>query len=153
MNKKAPDRTICKNRRATFDYEIEDTLEVGIILTGTEVKSLRQGKASLNEAYAAEKNGEIYLINATISEYEPAGRFNHEPKRPRKLLMHKKELNKLIGAAAREGYTLVPMVLYFTAKGIVKLKLGIARGKKKSDKRETEKERDWRRQKERLMKQ
>lgn len=146
------DNTICRNRRATFDYQIEETLEAGIILFGTEVKSLRTGKASITEAYAGEKDGEIYLFNANIAEYGPATRFNHEPKRPRKLLFHKKEQNKLLGVVARKGYTLVPMELYFNQRGIVKLKLGVGVGKKKADKRESIKERDWQRQKERVMK-
>lgn len=150
-NKGSTDTTICRNRRATYDYEIEDKIEAGIMLVGTEVKSLRAGKASINEAYAGEKGGELYLINANISIYDPAGRFNHDPKRARKLLVHKKELNKLLGASAKEGYTLVPMSLYFNARGIVKLQLGLGKGKKKADKRESEKERDWKRQKERLM--
>lgn len=146
------DNTICRNRRATFDYEIEETLEAGLILMGSEVKSLRAGKASINEAYAGEKDGEIYLFNANITEYGPATRFNHEPKRPRKLLLHKREQQKLLGVLARKGYTLVPMAMYFNHRGIVKLKIGVGVGKKNVDKRETIKERDWQRQKERVMK-
>lgn len=144
------DRTIARNRRATFDYEIEDTVEAGLILMGSEVKSCRKGTVSIAEAYVGEKNGKLVLINANISEYIQAGRFNHEPKRMRELLVHKKEMSKLLGAVARKGYTLVPMAMYFNQRGLVKLKVGIGRGKKHEDKRETEKQRDWQRQKERL---
>jgi SsrA-binding protein len=150
--KGSEDYTIARNRRATFDYQIESMLEVGLILTGTEVKSCREGKVSINEAYAGEKSGQLWLFNANISEYGNANRFNHEPKRPRQLLMHKKELNKLLGVVARKGYTLVPMALYFNNRGLVKLKIGVGKGKKTEDKRETEKQRDWARQKERILK-
>ncbi len=150
--KGSEDNTIARNRRATFDYEIESMVEAGLILTGTEVKSCREGKVSINEAYAGEKNGQLYLINANISEYGNANVMNHEPKRMRQLLLHKKELNKLLGVVARKGYTLVPMALYFNARGIVKLKIGVGKGKKSEDKRETEKQRDWARQKERILK-
>lgn len=146
------DRTIARNRRATFDYEIEDIIEAGLILMSTEVKSCREGKVSINEAYVGEKNGKLVLINSNISEYSHGTRFNHEPKRFRELLVHKKELNKMLGAIVRKGYTLVPMAMYFNQRGLVKLKVGIGRGKKNEDKRETEKQRDWQRQKERLLK-
>jgi len=145
------DRTIARNRRATFDYEIEDTVEAGLILVGTEVKSCREGKVSINEAYVGEKNGKLVLINANISEYGQV-RYSHEPKRFRELLLHKKELNKLLGVVARKGYTLIPMALYFNQRGLVKMKVGVGKGKKAEDKRETEKQRDWQRQKERIMK-
>ena len=142
---------IAQNRKARHNYFIEDSLEVGLVLTGTEVKSLRQGRASIGEAYAAEEQGELFLLNAQIQPYEAANRFNHEPKRPRKLLLHKRQLARLLGMVRREGYTLVPLRLYFNARGIVKLELGLARGKRQIDKRETEKKRDWQRQKARLM--
>lgn len=144
-------RLVAQNRRARHDYQIEETLEAGLVLTGTEVKSLRTGRASIGESYASEEKGEFFLINANIPIYEAASRFNHEPKRPRKLLLKKREMAKLHGAAAREGYTLVPLRLYFTPRGIAKLELGLARGKRQVDKRETEKKRDWQRQKARLM--
>ena len=142
---------VAQNRRARHDYFIEDTLEAGLVLTGTEVKSLRAGRASINEAYAAEEGGELYLLNAHIPEYAAASRFNHPPKRPRKLLLHKREAARLKGQIQREGYTLVPLNLYFNPRGIAKIELGLAHGKRKIDKRETEKKRDWQRQKARLM--
>ena len=142
---------VAQNRRARHDYFIEDTLEAGLVLTGTEVKSLRAGRASINEAYAAEEGGELYLLNAHIPEYAAASRFNHPPKRPRKLLLHKREAARLKGQIQREGYTLVPLTLYFNPRGIAKIELGLAHGKRKIDKRETEKKRDWQRQKARLM--
>jgi SsrA-binding protein len=144
-------RLVAQNRKARHDYLIEETLEAGIMLVGTEVKSLRAGRASINESYAAESGGEIYLMNSHIPEYPPAGRFNHEPKRPRKLLLHKKQLGNLIGAITREGYTLVPLSIYFAKSGRAKVELGIAKGKKKHEKRAAEKEREWKRQKARLM--
>ncbi|MCZ4280189.1 SsrA-binding protein SmpB [Kiloniella laminariae] len=143
--------TVAVNRRARYDYQIEDTLEAGMMLVGTEVKSLRSGKASIQEAYASEENGAFYLINANIPEYGAANRFNHEPKRPRKLLVHKKELTKMIGLCRRDGYTIVPLSLYFNDRGIAKINLGFARGKKSVDKRHTEKERDWKRQQARII--
>jgi SsrA-binding protein len=145
-------KTIAENRRGTFDYFIEETLEVGIMLQGSEVKSLRQGKVSIVEAHAAEKQGIFYLFNANISEYTGANRFNHEPKRPRQLLLRAREIRKLIGAVQRKGYTLIPLSLYFNARGLVKLKLGIAKGKKTADKRQTLKEKDWQREKARTLK-
>jgi SsrA-binding protein len=145
------ERLVAQNRKARHNYFIEDSLEAGLVLTGTEVKSLRQGRASIGEAYAGEKSGELYLLNANIPMYEAASRFNHEPKRPRKLLLHSRERNRLLGLLRREGYTLVPLRLYFTTRGIAKVELGLARGKRKIDKRETEKKRDWQREKARLI--
>lgn len=142
---------VAQNRRARRDYFIEETLEAGLVLTGTEVKSLRTGRASIAESYASEDKGEFYLINANIPVYAAANRYNHEPKRPRKLLLKKREMAKLHGAAARDGYTLVPLRLYFNHRGIAKLQLGLAKGKRQVDKRETEKKRDWQRQQARLM--
>jgi SsrA-binding protein len=144
------DRYIAQNRKARHDYLIEDTIEAGLILAGSEVKSLRKGGVSINEAYAAERSGELYLMNANIPEYA-AARINHEPRRPRKLLLHKKELNRLAGAVTREGMTLVPLGLYFNERGIAKVAIGLAKGKRKSDKRAAEKERDWQRQKGRIL--
>ena len=144
------DRYIAQNRKARHDYLIEDTIEAGLILAGSEVKSLRKGGVSINEAYATERAGELYLMNANIPEYA-AARINHEPRRPRKLLLHKKELNRLAGAVTREGMTLVPLGLYFNERGIAKVAIGLAKGKRKSDKRAAEKERDWQRQKGRIL--
>ena len=151
-----PDRRIkvvADNRKARFNYEIGDTFEAGIVLTGSEVKSLRAGKATIAESYADARGGELWLINSNISEYKQAGRFNHVPKRPRKLLLHKRQVNKLIGAVEREGMTLVPLKLYFNDKGRAKVELALAKGKKLHDKRETEKKRDWAREKGRLLRQ
>ena len=142
---------VAQNRKARHDYFIEDSLEAGLVLQGTEVKSLRQGRASIAEAYAAEQDGDIYLLNAQIPIYEAASRENHEPKRPRKLLLHKRERARLIGMVRRQGYTLVPLRLYFNDRGRAKVELGVARGKQNVDKRETVKNRDWQRQKARLM--
>ncbi len=147
---RATDRYIAQNRKARHDYLIEDTLEAGLMLAGSEVKSLRKGGASINEAYAAERGGELFLMNANIPIYA-AARVNHEPRRARKLLLHKKELNKLAGAVTRDGMTLVPLGLYFNDRGIAKVALGLAKGKRKADKRAAEKERDWQRQKGRIM--
>jgi len=142
---------VAQNRKARHNYQIEESLEAGLVLTGTEVKSLRQGRASIVEAYAADQQGELYLFNSHIPIYDAAGRFNHQPKRLRKLLLHSRELARLIGLIRREGYTLVPLSLYFNERGIAKVELGLGRGKRKADKRETEKRRDWQRQKARLM--
>jgi SsrA-binding protein len=131
-------KVVAENRKARFNYAIEDTIETGIALTGTEVKSIRSGKTTIAESYADSKNGEIWLINANIPEYLQANRFNHEPKRPRKLLLHRKQINKLMGAVDREGMTLIPLKLYFNERGRAKLLLAIAKGKKLHDKRETE---------------
>lgn len=153
MAKKPDDgrKLIAENRRARFDYLIEDTLEVGIQLVGSEVKSLRQGRANIAESYASTERGELWLINATIPIYAPAARFNHEPTRPRKLLVRAKELSKLRAAVEREGRTLAPLQLYFNERGIAKLKLALAKGKKAHDKREASKDRDWKRQQGRLL--
>lgn len=145
-------KIVAHNRRARFDYELLDTYEAGVALTGTEVKSLRNGRASLAEAHAGEAAGELWLFNAHIPEYGPANRFNHEPRRPRKLLLHRREINRLIGAVQKEGMTIVPLRLYFNPRGVAKLSIALARGKKRHDKRETEKKRDWQREKARLMK-
>lgn len=143
---------IAENRRARYDYEITDTLEAGIVLTGTEVKSLRTGKAQITEAYASPERGELWLINAHIPEYLQANRFNHEEKRPRKLLVKKKELARLSQDVERAGNTIVPMKLYFNEQGRAKLLIGVGKGKKSFDKRETERNRDWNRDKSRIMK-
>jgi SsrA-binding protein len=150
--KKDPNNKIAaENRKARFHYEIGEKFEAGIALTGSEVKSLRSGKATIAESYADTRGGEIWLINSNITEYLQAGRFNHTPKRPRKLLLHKGQINRLIGAVEREGMTLVPLKLYFNDKGRAKVELALAKGKKLHDKRETEKKRDWDREKGRLM--
>ena len=143
---------VAENRRARYDYEILETLEAGIMLTGTEVKSLRTGKAQITESYASPERGELWLINANIPEYLQANRFNHEEKRPRKLLVSKKELAKLTEGVERAGNTIVPLKLYFNDRGFAKLLIGLAKGKKSFDKRETEKNRDWNREKSRIMK-
>ena len=145
-------KTVAENRRARFEYHLDGDIEAGLQLTGTEVKSLRQGQANIAESYASVENGGLFLINANIPEYQQAGPFyQHEPKRPRRLLLHKKEIAKLSQAVDREGMTLVPVELYFNARGIAKLKLCVAKGKKLHDKRETEKKRDWNREKARIM--
>ena len=144
-------RVIADNRKARFNYEIGETFEAGIALTGTEVKSLRVGKAAIAESYADARDGEIWLVNANIPEYLQASRFNHAPKRPRKLLLHSRQINKLIGAVEREGMTLIPLKLYFNEKGRAKLELALARGKKLHDKREVEKKRSWERERGRLL--
>ena len=149
--KRESGKLVAENRRARFNYEIEDTVEAGIVLTGSEVKALRTGKANIAESYASNENGELYLINSRIDEYKGAARFGHEPTRHRKLLLHKKEMARLLEAIQRQGMTLVPLRLYFNPRGIAKLLLGLGRGKKVHDKRETEKKRDWQRQKGRLM--
>ncbi len=142
---------VAQNKRARHDFFIEDVVEGGLVLTGSEVKSLRQGRASILESYASEENGEMFLVNAHIPTYDAANRFNHEPKRPRKILLKRKEMAKMIGMVHREGYTVVPVTLYFNKRGIAKVGLGLARGKKQVDKRNTEKNRDWQRDKARLM--
>ncbi len=143
--------SIAKNRKATFNYAIEERVEAGIMLTGSEVKSLRLGMASIGESYASVEDGDIYLINATIQEYGSGGHFNHIPTRKRKLLLHKKEISKLIGAVQKKGYSLIPLSLYFNSRGIAKVELGLGVGKKLHDKRQTEKDRDWGREKARVM--
>ena len=147
----AASKTVALNRKARHNYSIEDTLEAGIQLSGTEVKSLREGGVQITDSHAGEMGGELWLFNAHIPEYHGGNRFNHEPRRPRKLLVHKHQLNRLIGAVAREGMTLVPLALYFNPRGRAKVELGLAKGKKLWDKRETAKNRDWQRQKGRLM--
>ena len=150
--KKDPsNKIVAENRKARFNYAIEDSIEAGLALTGTEVKSIRTGKATIAESYADARDGEIWLVNANIPEYLQANRFNHAPKRPRKLLLHKRQVNKLIGAVEREGMTLVPLKLYFNEQGRAKIELALAKGKKLHDKRETEKKRDWNREKGRLL--
>ncbi len=139
------------NRRARFDYEIGETFEAGLALTGTEVKSLREGKATISESYATSKDGEMFLINANIPEYLEANRFNHAPRRARKLLLHKREIAKLSQGVERQGMTVVPLKIYFNEKGRAKIELALARGKKLYDKRETDKKRDWGREKARLL--
>ena len=144
-------KLIAENRKARYNYEIEDKIEAGIVLTGSEVKSLRVGKATIAESYASNEGGELYLINAHIAEYQGASRGGHAPTRPRKLLLHAREVARLLGAIQRDGMALVPLRLYFNARGIAKVQLGLGRGKKLHDKRETEKKRDWERQKGRIM--
>jgi SsrA-binding protein len=153
MAKKIDDgrKVVADNRKARYAYAIESTLEAGLQLMGSEVKSLRSGKANIGESYAQAKDGEIFLVNAYIPEYTMANRFNHEPRRPRKLLVHTSEAKRLAIAIQREGMTLIPLRVYFTPKGVAKCELGVARGKKLHDKRQTEKQRDWSRQKARLM--
>lgn len=145
-------KIIAENRRARFDYAIEDDLECGIILQGSEVKSLRENSANITESYASVEEGELWLINGYIAPYEQAKTWGHEERRKRKLLVSKKELARMWNATQRKGMTLVPLVMYFNHKGLVKLKIGIAKGKKNHDKRATEAERDWNRQKARLLK-
>lgn len=144
-------KIVADNRRARYDYEIIDTFEAGIELIGSEVKSLRQGRTNLGESYAAVKGGELFLINSNIPEYREANRFNHEPKRPRKLLLHKKEIAKLSNGVQREGLTIVPLKMFFNPRGRCKVDIALARGKKVHDKRETIKERSWNRERSRLL--
>jgi SsrA-binding protein len=144
-------KTVAQNRKARHNYFIEDTVEAGLQLLGSEVKSLRGGRASIGEAFAVEKDGELFLINAHIPEYEAANRFNHAPKRARKLLLRKREVERLRGRINREGMTVVPLSIYFNHRGIAKCQLGIAKGKRMIDKRETIKERDWQREQARVM--
>jgi len=144
-------RLIAENRRAKFDYLLEETFEAGISLTGSEVKSLRLGKANIAESYASANGSDITLVNAYIPEYGPANRFNHEPRRPRRLLLHRKQINKLLGAVRRDGRTLIPVKLYWNDKGLAKLELALAKGKTAPDKRQTVAERDWKREQGRLL--
>jgi SsrA-binding protein len=148
---RAGDRYAAQNRRARFDYLIEEKLEAGLVLQGSEVKVLRQGQASIAEAYAGESGGELFLVNANIPEYKSSNHFNHLPRRPRKLLLHRKEMARLLGAIKREGVTIVPLSIYFNERGRAKVELGLAHGKKKADKRQAEKDRDWQRDKARIM--
>lgn len=144
-------RVVAENRRARHDYFIEDVVEAGIVLTGTEVKALREGKATIAESYASPENDGIYLINANIPEYSAGNRENHLPKRPRKLLLRGREIERLTVAVQRKGYTLAPLRLYFNPRGIAKLEIGLALGRKHQDKRDVLKQRDWSRQKQRLL--
>jgi SsrA-binding protein len=144
-------KIIADNRKARFNYEIGEVVEAGIALTGTEVKSLRQGKANIAESYADAKGGEIWLVNSNIPEYLQASRFNHAPKRPRKLLLHRRQIDKLAVAVDREGMTIVPLKLFFNDKGRAKIEIALGRGKKLHDKRQTEKKRSWERERRRLM--
>ncbi|MDQ2705995.1 MAG: SsrA-binding protein SmpB [Pseudomonadota bacterium] len=145
-------KTVAENRKARFSYEVIDTYEAGLVLTGTEVKSLRDGHANIAESYASVEGGELWLINSYLPEYLQANRFNHEPRRRRKLLMKKKEMAKLSQAVERQGMTMVPLKIYFNDRGRAKLLLALARGKNVADKRQTEKDRDWAREKGRLLK-
>lgn len=150
-------KLVAQNKRARFEYEILEVLEAGIVLMGSEVKSIRQGRASINESHVAEKvdpishTAELYLLNANISVYEQAHQFNHEPTRPRKLLVHKRQRNKFLGSIRRKGLTMVPLSMYFNEKGYLKIEIALGKGKKLTDKRETIKERDWNRDKARLF--
>jgi SsrA-binding protein len=149
--REAGQRIAADNRKARFNYEIGQTFEAGIVLTGTEIKSLRGGRSNIGESYAAARDGELWLYNAYIPEYLQANRFNHEPKRPRKLLMHKREIDRIAAAVEREGMTVVPLRIYFNDRGRAKVEIALARGKKLHDKREAEKARDWSREKGRLL--
>lgn len=153
VEKERPFKIAADNRRARFDYEIGETIEAGLMLTGTEVKSLRTGKATIAESYVSiDRTGEPFLVNANIPEYLQANRFNHEPKRPRKLLLKAREIARLARGTEREGMTIVPLKIYFNEKGRAKVEIALARGKKLHDKRETAKQRDWNREKGRLLK-
>lgn len=149
--KTSPSSTAALNRKARFEYSVDEEIEAGIVLTGTEVKSLRAGKVNIADAYAVGKENEIWLLNADISAYEQGNRFNHEARRPRKLLLHRKQISKLLGKLKVRGVTLVPLSLYFNSRGIAKVKLGVATGKKQYEKRDTIKKRDWERDKSRIM--
>ena len=144
-------REVARNRRAFHDYFIDERIEAGLVLTGTEVKSLREGRATIAESHAGEMQGELWLFNAYIPEFHGGNRFNHETRRPRKLLLHRREAARLAGAVQRKGMTLVPLALYFTPRGHAKVELGLARGKQQHDKRATQRDRDWKREKQRLM--
>lgn len=144
-------KIVAENRRARYDYYIEDTTEAGIALTGTEVKSLRFGEGSIAESYAEVKNGEVWLVNSNVPEFSHGNRFNHEPKRPRKLLLHAREVDRFTGAVERKGMTLVPLSIYFNSRGRAKVELALAKGKNTADKRATIKERDWKRDQQRIM--
>jgi SsrA-binding protein len=144
-------RVIAVNKRARFDYLLEETFEAGLSLTGSEVKSLRQGRANIAESYAAADGDEITWLNAYIPEYAGANRFNHEPRRPRRVLLHRRQIDRLLGAVRREGRTIVPTRLYFNARGLAKLELALAKGKTAPDKRAAEADRDWKREQGRLM--
>ncbi|SNB61346.1 SsrA-binding protein [Arboricoccus pini] len=151
MAKDSAHRQIAQNRKAFHDYFIEERVEAGIILMGSEVKSIREGRATISEAHAAEMEGELWLFNAYIPEYGKANRFNHEVRRPRKLLVTKRERDRLVGAVQRKGMTIVPLSLYFGKRGWAKLEIGLAKGKQSHDKRAAQKDRDWSRDKQRIM--
>lgn len=151
MSEPSARKLIAENRRARYDYFLDDAVEAGLVLTGTEVKSLRQGRANIAESYAAVEGREIMLINADIPPYGQANRFNHEPRRPRKLLLSRRQIDRMIASVQREGRTIIPVKLYFNDKGLAKLEVALAKGKKVHDKRETEAARDWQRDKARLM--
>jgi SsrA-binding protein len=151
--KESNSKLVAENRRARFDYLLEDVIEAGIQLLGSEVKSLRVGRINIAESYASPERGGIYLINANIPEYPGANRFNHEPKRPRKLLLKRREIAKLMQGVEREGRTIVPLRLYFNDRGIAKIAIALAKGKKSHDKREATKDRDWKRDQSRLLRQ
>ncbi len=151
MSQNQSRKLIAENRRARFDYFLDDSVEAGLVLTGTEVKSLRNGRANIAESYAAVEGREIMLINADIPPYGQANRFNHEPRRPRKLLLSRRQIDRMIASVQREGRTIIPVKLYFNDKGLAKLEVALAKGKKVHDKRETEAARDWQRDKARLM--
>jgi SsrA-binding protein len=144
-------KTVAENRRARFEYFIEDVVEAGIALAGTEVKALRGGEGSIAESYAEVKDGQMWLVNANIPEFSHGNRFNHEPKRPRKLLLHAREIERMGSAVARQGMTIIPLSVYFNDRGRAKVELALGRGKKLHDKRETQKERDWKRDAARLL--
>ncbi len=144
-------KTVAENRRARYDYFIDDKFEAGLMLTGTEVKSLRAGEATIAESYAEVRDGSVWLVNANVPEFSHGNRFNHEPKRPRKLLLNAREIDKLTGAVERKGMTLVPLSIYFNASGRAKVELALAKGKNSADKRQSTKDRDWQRDKARLM--
>jgi SsrA-binding protein len=151
MPKERAHRSVAQNRRAYHEYFIDEKFEAGIVLHGSEVKSLREGRATIGEAHAAEMGGELWLFNAYIPEYKGANRFNHETRRPRKLLLRRREVDRLLGAVQRKGMTIVPLQLYFSSKGWAKVEIGLARGKQLHDKRASEKDRDWQREKARIM--
>ena len=148
---RAGDRYVAQNRRARHDYLIEDTIEAGVVLQGSEVKVLRRGQGSITEAYADQSGGELFLVNANIPEYPASAHFNHQPRRPRKLLLHRKQVNRLLGAIQRDGITVIPLSIYFNERGRAKVELGLARGKRKADKRQAEKQRDWQRSRARIL--
>ena len=144
-------KTVAENRRARYEYFLEDFFEAAIALTGTEVKSLRFGEGSIAESYAEVKDGQVWLVNSNVPEFSHGNRFNHEPKRQRKLLLHEREIEKMRDAVARQGMTLIPLAIYFNPRGRAKVELALAKGKKLHDKRETEKARDWKREQQRLL--
>ncbi len=144
-------KIVAENRKARFEYFIDDVVEAGIALAGTEVKALRQGEGSIAEAYAELKDGQMWLVNANIPEFSHGNRFNHEPKRPRKLLLHARQISRMNGAVTRQGMTLIPLMIYFNDRGMAKVELALAKGKKLHDKRETEKARDWKRDAARIL--